>query len=227
MQHNLSSGFSPLASGIGTLNEHSVHAFLKRYYETDSVAHEIKIGRYIADIVGEHGIIEIQTGSFDRLKNKLKAFCEVTSVTVVYPIYVETRKVFPESGRKYTSPKKGSIYDFFSEIYKISDILPNDNITFKLALLEVDEYRTLVGKKKSRVTDRVVTGFTGEITLGGFSDWGIFLPPDLPEIFTSKQFAKLTKTGGIVVWGILKTLTEIGILTCDKSKREFTYSVKL
>ena len=61
-------------NGIGTLGEKTLHAALKAYYEPDAESHEIKIGRYIADIVGENGIIEIQTQSFDKLRKKLEAF---------------------------------------------------------------------------------------------------------------------------------------------------------
>ena len=50
-------------NGIGTLGEKTLHAALKAYYEPDAESHEIKIGRYIADIVGENGIIEISPSS--------------------------------------------------------------------------------------------------------------------------------------------------------------------
>lgn len=73
-------------NGIGTLGEKTLHAALKAYYEPDAESHEIKIGRYIADIVGENGIIEIQTRSFDKLRKKLEAFLSVAHVSVVYPV---------------------------------------------------------------------------------------------------------------------------------------------
>lgn len=52
----------------------TLHAALKAYYEPDAESHEIKIGRYIADIVGENGIIEIQTQSFDKLRKNSRLF---------------------------------------------------------------------------------------------------------------------------------------------------------
>ncbi len=63
-----------------------MHAAVKRYLEPHSGSHEVKIGPYIADIVGEDGIIEIQTGNFDRLRAKLSVFLTVARVTVAYPI---------------------------------------------------------------------------------------------------------------------------------------------
>ena len=73
-------------SGIGTLGEKTLHAVLKYYFEPYAPSHEVRLGGFIADIVGENGVIEIQTGSFERLRKKLGALLEVAPVTVVYPI---------------------------------------------------------------------------------------------------------------------------------------------
>ena len=64
------------AGGIGTLSEKALHAALKSYYEPDFESREVKVGSFVADIVGENGIIEIQTRGFDRLGRKLDAFLE-------------------------------------------------------------------------------------------------------------------------------------------------------
>ena len=63
-----------------------MHAALKSYYEPDFESREVKVGGFVADIVGENGIIEIQTRGFDRLGRKLDAFLEAVRVTVVYPV---------------------------------------------------------------------------------------------------------------------------------------------
>lgn len=76
-------------SGIGTLAEKSVHAVLKAYYEPYEDSCEIRIGSYVADIVGEDGIIEIQTRQFSRLTEKLKEYLPLCHVTIVYPILSE------------------------------------------------------------------------------------------------------------------------------------------
>ena len=77
-----------MQNGIGTLHEKTMHAVLKKYFEPYSDNHETKIGEYVADIVGEHGIIEIQTRAFERLNKKLAAFLEYARTTVVYPVWV-------------------------------------------------------------------------------------------------------------------------------------------
>ena len=73
-------------NGIGTLGEKTLHAVLKYYFEPYEDNQEIKLGKYIADIVGENGVIEIQTQNFNSLRNKLENFLEFCDVVIVYPI---------------------------------------------------------------------------------------------------------------------------------------------
>ena len=61
-------------NGIGTLGEKSLHLILKSYYEPLYALHEQKLGRYVADILNEDGVIEIQTRSLSAMRKKLEAF---------------------------------------------------------------------------------------------------------------------------------------------------------
>ncbi|MDF2567294.1 MAG: hypothetical protein K0R90_750, partial [Oscillospiraceae bacterium] len=99
-------------NGIGTLSEKTLHAVLKQYFEPFLANHETKIGSFVADIVGEDGIIEIQTCGFDKLRKKLDAFLPVCKVTVVYPVtnikwlsWIDERT--GEITQKRKSPKQG------------------------------------------------------------------------------------------------------------------------
>ena len=83
---------------------------MKNYFEPYGENQEIRIGGYVADIVGENGVIEIQTRQFNKLLKKLEAFLDYCNVTVVYPIpavkYV--RWIDTETGElseKHKSPK--------------------------------------------------------------------------------------------------------------------------
>ena len=93
-----------IRDGIGTLGDKTLHAVLKRYMEPYEGSHEIKIGSYVADIVGEDGIIEIQTQGFDKLRKKLTAFLEVSTVTVVYAI-ASTKWLTPKPERPQQDAK--------------------------------------------------------------------------------------------------------------------------
>lgn len=197
------------AASIGTLGEKSLHAVLKLYYEPDDSRHEIKVGEHIADIVGEDGIIEIQTRNLSALKPKLNAFLSVCRVTVVHPIITSKRviSINGETGEIISmrkSPKHGTIYTEIREIYTLRELLTHENLTLKLPLLTADEYRTFGVKTKRRkkqrtrngeyISDMLPTGIIDEITLAKSSDYAILMPEGLPDQFTTRQFASAAST---------------------------------
>ena len=110
--------------GIGTLSEKTVHAVLKNYYEPDEDKQEIPIENFVADIYNNGQIIEIQTGQFSRMREKLKTFLPLYPVTIVYPIPREKWLIWidEESGEaspKRKSPAKGNPYVAFTELYRV------------------------------------------------------------------------------------------------------------
>jgi hypothetical protein len=192
---------------IGTLNERSIHAFLKHHFEPNSDSQEIKIGGFVADIVGENGIIEIQSGSFGYLKKKLKAFLVAGHVTVVYPVIAENTIINIDSGRKYKSPRKKTKYNFLPQAYNIREFLADRRLHFVLVLMAVSQEKS--GKNKS---DRKPEKIIDEIPLENLSDWHIFTD-DLPESFTQKEFEDITKVYGRDGWGSLQTLISVGLVS--------------
>ena len=141
--------------GIGTLSEKTVHAILKNYYEPDEDHQEIPIENYVADIYADSEIIEIQTAQFNRMREKLNAFLPLYPVTIVYPIPRQKRIIWIDeetgecsSGRK--SPKTGTPYLVFPELYKIKMFLKNQNLRIRLVLLDLEEYKLLNGWSRDK-----------------------------------------------------------------------------
>ena len=196
-------------NGIGTLGEKTLHAELKRLFEPDTAAHEVRVGPYVADIVGEDGIIEIQTGNFSRLRPKLSVLLEVSQVTVVYPI--AHRKwllwVDPESGgvtSRRKSPRQGNFPDAMWELEKIRTLLTHPNLRLCLLLVDLEEYRLRDGwsrdqKRGSHRYERIPLGLAGRLDLRCPADWrspeaqAAFFPAGLPSPFTSKDYAKAAR----------------------------------
>ena len=73
---------------IGTLGERTLHSELKKMLAPDESTHEIRVGRYVADIFDGTRIIEIQTRAFNKLRGKLSYFINEKNlpVTVVFPV---------------------------------------------------------------------------------------------------------------------------------------------
>lgn len=186
--------------GIGTYGEKTVHAIFKHYYEPDEDKHEIPIDRYVADIYTGNEIIEIQTRQFNRMRDKLSGFLPLYRVTIVYPIPRNKWLIWidEESGElttKRKSPKKGTPYLAFTELYKIKMFLKDKNLKIKLVLTDMEEYRLLNGwsrdrKKGSSRYDRIPLELVSEVVMECPQDYMQFIPPELEEPFTSTEFAK-------------------------------------
>lgn len=223
--------------GIGTLSEKTLHAVLKNYFEPNVEYQEVKLGSYYADIYTVDGVIEIQTKHFNKLRNKLDAFLPEYSVTLVYPIasekylfWIDEETGEVSKGRR--SPKKGSYYDIFKELYKIKNFLSHKNLKIIVMMVKMDEYRYLNGwsrdkKKGSHCCDRIPTGIVEEIQLNGVEDYKKMIPKGLDLEFTSKDFAKQAHIRRNVAQVVLNILYEMkAVERVGKEGNSYLYSRK-
>lgn len=229
-------------SSIGTLGEKSLHATLKWYYESDGDRHEIPIGNYIADIVGEHGIIEIQTRNFIKMKPKLAELLEAVHVTVIYPLINQKQIINMDyntgeviSSRK--SPKRENIYSSVHELYAIKPLLKNPNLTIKMPVLSANEIRVFGvhtqrrrkqhTRKGEYVSDIIPADILDEIILSEPRDYRMFCPENLPEAFNSADFAQAAHSDIYTSRRILNILNYMDIIeNTGKNGRTKIYRVK-
>ncbi len=211
--------------GIGTLGEKTLHAVLKHYYEPDPSYHEQKIGRYFADIARDGRIIEIQTRSFERLKDKLTAFLEVGyEVTVVYPMpRVKWLAWIGEDGNispLHRSPKKGQPWQAAGEFYNLRSLIGHPRLTLCILLCDMEEYRNLDGwsknkKRGSTRYERFPVRYGEEIVFRNPFDWVAMIPDELGERFSRQEYAAATKLGGRALHGATALLTQVGVIAKD------------
>ncbi len=186
--------------GIGTLGEKTVHAVVKNYLEPREAYQEIKIDGFYADICNEEGIIEVQTRNFNTLRKKLQVFLPAHKVTIVYPIpYTKwlcwIDEETGEVSKRRKSPKQGSIYMIFRELYRIREFLNDPNLQLHMILMDMEEYRLLNGwsrdkKKGSTRFDRIPVALVDEYRITESIDYSLFIPDSLNESFTSKDYQK-------------------------------------
>lgn len=223
--------------GIGTLSEKTVHAVLKNYYAPDTDMHEIPIANFVADIYTGSEIIEIQTRSFNNMRRKLAAFLPEYPVTIVYPIphvkwlcWIDEET--GEASPKRKSPKKGNPYQAFIELYKIRPFLKDANLKFRFDLIDMEEYRLLNGwsrdkKKGSERFDRIPLQFVEEVCVDRREDYMQFIPYDIPEQFTAKDFAKCAKIPVRLAQTVLLIMTDLEIVErIGKEGRSYLYQIQ-
>ena len=221
---------------IGLLGEKVLHAGLKLYFEPNPDFHEVKLNGFVADICNAEGIIEIQTRNLGKLKRKLEVFLEQMPVTIVYPIartkYLcwvdeETGDV---TGRR-KSPKTGSAWDLFRELYQLRSFLTHPNFCVCAALIDLEEYRLLNGwsrdkKRGSTRYDRIPIQLVELVYLMTAEDYRAIVPNTLPKKFTSKDFSKAVHISLSSAQRALLILYQLGVVQrVEKQKNAYIYEL--
>ena len=209
---------------IGVLSEKTLHSVIKKFIEPNEALQEVKVGGYYADIKNEDGIFEIQTRSFNKLRAKLTAYLETEKVTVVYPIPAVKRLIWidAQTGELTTprkSPKRGSYFDAFPELYKLDMLIANESLRVLLLMIDMDEYRYLNGwsadgKKGSTRHERYPIALADSLLLATKEDYEGLLPSDLCSPFTSKEFASAAKIRLRIAQTVLTVLSKRGAVQC-------------
>ena len=220
--------------GIGTLSEKTTHAVLKNYLIPKEEFHEVKCEGYVADILYEGEIMEIQTANFNLLRGKLAAFLPRYDVTVVYPIpHIKwVLWIDPDTGaisNRRKSPKTGNYYQVFPELYRIKMFLDNPNLHFRFILIDVEEYRLLNGwsrdrKKGSSRYDRIPVDIQDELMINAPEDYRVFMPCGLKRPFTSRDYQLAARLSRKLAQTALNILSHLGIVKrIGRGKEGFLY----
>lgn len=239
--YHLATTFEADTQVIGIQKEKVLHRTLKYYLCNDEKYHEIKVqkekkGILFADIKIDNQIYEIQTRSFNALRDKLSEFLKKYQVTVVYPI-ASHKMIFKLDEENHfvsnkKSPKKGNPLELFYELYKIKNYLNHENLSFKIIMLDMDEYRKEVKKKHYRSSgyERIVQipkKIERIIDLNHYEDYLQLLSEyQLNETFVSKEFAKATHLTIKKAVVTLNVLTNMKIITrIGKVSRCYVYKM--
>ena len=190
-------------NGIGTLGEKTLHAALKAYYEPDAESHEIKIGRYIAISSEKTELLRFKRNHLISYEKNSRLFLSVTHVSVVYPVAAVKKLLWidPQTGevsKPRKSPRKGVAQDVFRELYKIRPLLLHPNLSIRIAILEIEEYRcrdgwSADGKKGATRCDRIPSAFIQEIVINAPSDYRQLLPKTATLPFYGEGLSKSNK----------------------------------
>lgn len=222
---------------ITTYNERSLHAELKKRFCPDESAHEVKIGRFVADVCVDGVIYEVQTGNLAPLAKKIRFYLENTDmkIVIVRPI-AKNRRIFwldKETGEQAKparlSSKHENIFSGIADIFYLKELLDEDRLSFCFVLMEIDEVRFLDGygkDKKIRATsvDRVAGEIFDEIVVRGSSGVRDTVLPRLPdEAFSREELARALGVSGLKLWSLQKLITELDIVRCERQGKRLVF----
>lgn len=201
--------------GIGTLGEKTLHRAVKCYLEPDGSCHEVRVGRYVADICRGDEIIEIQTRNFAALRPKLGELLTGWRVTLACPVV--RRKIIQvvdghtgELLRRRRSPKTGAPCAVLAELYAIKPLLLHPNLRLRVLLMDAEERRT-AGRGMG---DRIPTALIGDIRVETPAQYARLVPAGLPPLFTSRDFARQGGMRQALAQAALNVLAAVGAAEC-------------
>ena len=184
-------------SGIGSLNEKGLHAALKAWYQEPGDLVEQPIDGFVADLVRDGQIIEIQTRGVSALRRKFDLLLDSHPIRLIHPIS-ETKwiKRIQDDGEvlsRRRSPKRGIPAAVCLELVAFPSLLSHPHFELEVVLVQEEEIRRPDPKAWRRngwgVAERTLLE-VGESTVldSPVSLLGL-LPTDLPEVFTTADLA--------------------------------------
>lgn len=228
--------------GIGTLAEKQMHAAIKRFICPDEVCHEIpldkgervgEIGedgkkikkrRFVADILKDGNVYEIQTGMLAPLTEKIKWILANTdyNVTVIHPI-AETKWVNVinskscEIDKRYRSPVKGKLNDIAHELYAIKELIPSPRFCLVILMMEAEQYIKGANKQgrsrpKHKRYELIPVNLLRAHIFRSLEDYKVFIPDELEREFTVKTYSLHSKIHGMDAYSAVHSLCDMGLL---------------
>jgi hypothetical protein len=185
---------------FGSRRESSLHSSIKKWYFLEGDRLEAKVDDFIVDMVRGDLLIEIQTANFSAIKPKLKRLLKDHKVRLLYPIprkkwIVHRSMSNGEITGRRMSPKRGSLYDLFSELIRIADLFPIGNLSIEVLMIEVEEIWCNDGKgswrrKGASIEDRRLIDILESVMFENKMDFLGVLPKGLPNPFTNRNLAE-------------------------------------
>ena len=186
-------------TGIGRLNEKSLHADLKQWVARPDDQLEVVVDGFVIDIVRGDRLIEIQTRNFGAMKRKLSQLLAHHPVHLIHPIAQEKWIVKlspdgqPQSRRK--SPKRGTAADLFRELVAIPHLMLHNNFSVELLLIHEEETRYFDANRGWRrrgwlTQERHLLTINSSHIFHTPSDLMTLLPATLPSPFTTAHIAE-------------------------------------
>ncbi len=180
---------------IGTLNEGSLHAALKEHYALPGDRFEVPLERFVIDIWRPDLLIEIQTGSFAAMGNKLDRLLPEHRLLLVHPIAVASWLQRP-GAKPRKSPKRASVLSVFEQLVSIPTLLDHPNLTLDVVLcsvtkVQVEDPKARRGRGGFRTADRVLREIHETHRFECPQDLLRLVPDGLPDRFTTADLASL------------------------------------
>jgi hypothetical protein len=225
------------------MNESSLHRKLKYQYAGKGGKTEVSAGEYVADGRRKDGeYIEVQTGSFGPLKDKVKELAASGSVRIIHPVavkkiievYKPSNEEVPFGALLYRrkSPLKGSPWDIFDALLSAPLLPLIKGLSIEIVLVDILEKRIKDGKGSWRrkgisLYDKELAACHESVLFKKPADYLRFIPFKKKEEFTSSILAEHEKINANTARKALYVLTKMGVVKRKgKNGKAWVYAIK-
>jgi hypothetical protein len=216
---------SPLArsTDIGELNEQPLHAALKRRYASSGAALEVSVDGFVIDVVQDDLLLEIQTGNFSVVKEKMACLATRHPVRLIYPIAREKwlLKLPKQKGgetKRRKSPKRGRVEEVFKELVSFPELVREETFSLEVVLIQEEEVRrwdpARGWRKHGWVTvERRLLDVVERHLFREPADFAATVPKGLPERFTTADLAHAMDGPRYLAQKMAYCLRKMGVMT--------------
>lgn len=217
------------------VTEYSLHSTLKEYYSRECDSVEVEVSDYVVDVAREGILIEIQTGSFSNIRDKIVELIDDSQVRLVYPIsfikwIVRLDRDSETVLSRRRSPKRGRLEEVFYELVYMPKLIENKNLELEVLLINSEEYLINDGRGSWRrrgwsVHDRKLVDVLGREIFEEPKDFARLLPEALPFRFTARELRRAAGISANLAQKMVYTLRHMGVLSLDGRKgRAYLYA---
>lgn len=219
---------------IGTLSETSLHAALKAYLAQPGDLQETLVSGYHIDLLQGELLVEIQTGSFNKIRPKLQALLPDHPVRIVHTVpkqkWIVRRRPSGSLVSRRKSPRRGILLDIFTELVYLPTLINHPNFSLLALYTHEEEIWQDDGKGSWRrkgwsIADRTLLEVSGSELFRSPADYLKLLPASLPLPFTVRSLADTLKIRLYLAQKMAYTLYQAGLIErVGKQRRAYLYT---
>ncbi len=191
--------YAHVVTAIGSLNEKPLHAALKEWYRREGDRVEVPVDGFVADLVRDDLLIEIQTRGFSAMRRKFDHLLDAHPIRLVHPVpaakWIVKLDGDGHAVSRRRSPKRGIAADVCAELVSFPSLLSHPHFTLEVALVEEEEVRRPDANRGWRrggyaIEERRLVTVLDTVGLDAPPDLLKLLPQGLPDPFTTADLAE-------------------------------------
>jgi len=201
--------------------EQSLHNQLKDFYAGEGDGVEATVDGYKVDVVRGDVLVEVQTGNFGAIRQKLHDLLRSHRVLLVHPVPLNKWivRVDHQGGQvsRRRSPKKGRVEEVFYELVHTPELIVCPSLELEVVMVDAEELWADDGRGSWRrrrwsIVDRRLLSVVESRVFTDPRDYLGLVPEALRPGFTAGDLARESKLSSGLAQKMVYSLRKAGLL---------------